>query len=76
MADPIDGLSVEQFEDFAGGMTVAIRVLNGMRNDAANVLLRNKASGYDDYLLKFQKVQMLDILIGELTTLKDKRKET
>ena len=72
----ISGLSEEQFEDFAGGMTVAINVLKGMHKDAANILLRNKASSYEDYLLKFQKVQVLDTLIGDLQHLKDKRKET
>jgi hypothetical protein len=72
----ITGLSEEQFEDFAGGMTVAINQLKKMHIDAVNILIRNKASSYDDYLLKFHKVQVIDMLIGDLQHLKDKRKET
>lgn len=72
----ISGLSEEQFEDFSSGLTVAINVLKGMYKDASDKLLRNKASSYDDYLQKFQNVQVIDTLIGDLQHLKDRRKET
>lgn len=72
----VSGLNAEQFEDFAAGLSFAIRTLKEQRENADEHLLRKKAASYEEYLQKFYKVQAYDEVIADLETLKTRRKES
>lgn len=71
-----EGLSAEEFEDFASGINYAIRRLKEDRASADQKLLTNKATSYDDYLQKFFKVQAYNDVIADLEGIIKRRKAT
>lgn len=68
-------LSGEQLQDLEAGLGLAISIINGMLKDAEQALIRAKCASYEDYLNKYAKVQALDMIVGDLQGIMQKRKE-
>jgi len=71
----VKGLSQEEFDDFAAGLSYAIRVLREKAKVADDALLSQRAIDYNEYLKKFTRAQTLSELVAELEDLKKTRRD-
>lgn len=75
MADNPFEMSTEELQDASAGLILGIKIARRYADGARETLCTRKANSYDEYLQLYQRVQVCEELLADLTHLKDKGKE-